>query len=114
MTGRTDLTYNFETMTIPTKNGHLNRLSTFKYIGPSDYPNQDLFYSRFNKTCTVLYHGSQKIMIFYMNKLKRRFPPKFYHENKDKTFVKHWKYVGEINKIDNPLLSECVDFGRKL
>ena len=75
--GITGLSFEFKSMSIPAKNGYLRRYSSHKRRTKPDGPLQDLFYSSYNKTYTVLAHLMDSTVIRYTAKVERLLVPKF-------------------------------------
>ena len=98
--GITGLSFEFKSMSIPAKNGYLRRYSSHKRRTKPDGPLQDLFYSSYNKTYTVLAHLMDSTVIGNTAKVERLLVPKFYHDRKNTNYLKNLKYVGEKDKID--------------
>ena len=67
------------------------------------------FYSRFNKTRTVLFHAIESMIVYYSRKIQRLFVPKFYHDRNKRNFLKNLKYIGEYDKFDRKIFSEFRD-----
>ena len=75
----------------------------------------DVFYSKFNKTNVVLFHALDGMMVYFDRKIEKLFVPKFYHDNRTKTFLKTLKFVRVWDTIENKKLFEYPGkLGRKL
>ena len=114
MIGMTGLSFDFKSMSVPAKNGYLRRYSNHKHRTKPDEPLQDIFYSSYNKNYIVLAHVIDSTVIRYTNKVKRLLVSKFYHDRKNKNFLKNLKYVSEKDKIDEIDFSEINESSRKL
>ena len=71
MIGITGLRFDFKSMSIPAKNGYLRRHSSYKHRTKPNGSLQDLFYSSYNKTYTVLAHLMDSAVFRYTNKVNR-------------------------------------------
>ena len=89
--------HDFTSMTPEEKNDFLNRLT--KAIHKEDeiqYGNSHTFYSGANSSAfVVLTYFLSYAVLRFTNKIQRLFVPKFYHERKDKNFLKGLIYIGE-------------------
>ena len=114
MLGITGLRMNLRDMSTAQKNGYLRRYTRHKHQGKADEPKQDIFYSAFNRCYTPLYHTSDKIMVAFSKRIGKLFVPKFYQDRKHNNFLKNFKFVGEIDKIDQDDFAEVEEFSRKI
>ena len=93
--------HDFTSMTPEEKNDFLNRLT--KAIHKEDeiqYGNSHTFYSGANSSAfVVLTYFLSYAVLRFTNKIQRLFVPKFYHERKDKNFLKGLIYIGEKKKL---------------
>ena len=84
------------------KNNFLNRLT--KAIHKEDeiqYGNSHTFCSGANSSASVvLTYFLSYVVLRFTNKMQRLFVPKFYHERKDKNFLKGLIYTDEKKEID--------------
>ena len=63
----------------------------------------------------VLVYIISYAVLRYTEKIKRLFVSRFYHDRKDKNFLKNLKYIGEKKEIDERYFSEQgTSFGRRL
>ena len=76
--------------------------------------NSDYFYSGLGPSYAVLIHVLNQNIIRYTDRIVRLFVPKFYHDRKDKNFLKEPLFIGEKNEIDKSYFSEIPLLGRKL
>ena len=87
----------FTSMIPEEKNNFLNRLT--KAIHKEDeiqYGNSHTFYSGANSSASVvLTYFLSYVVLRFTNKMQRLFVPKFYHERKDKNFLKGLIYTDE-------------------
>ena len=112
--GITGLSFDFSSMSISEKNGYLRRYSSYAHKSSPDGPLQDIFYSSYNKTFTVLAHLAQSVAVRYTNRIHGLFVPKFYHDRKETNLLKNVKFVAEKDKIDEIGFSKITEFSRKL
>ena len=90
-------------------------LSTYSIKHHKDTTGRDIFYSVYNRTSPVLFHGVPSILVYYPRKIQCLFVPKIFHENSNTNFLKELKYIGERTDIDTPGYSEFPnEFGRNL
>ena len=93
--------HDFTSMTPEEKNDFLNRLT--KAIHKEDeiqYGNSHTFYSGANSSAfVVLTYFLSYAVLRFTKKIQRLFVPKFYHERKDKNFLKGLIYIGEKKKL---------------
>ena len=93
--------HDFTSMIPEEKNDFLNRLT--KAIHKEDeiqYGNSHTFYSGANSSASVvLTYFLSYVVLRFTNKIQRLFVPKFYHERKDKNFLKGLIYIGEKKKL---------------
>ena len=99
------------------KNDFLNKLTKATHK-QSDlhYGNSDTFYSgATNGSSVVLVYFLSYAVLRYTEKIQRLFVPRFYHDRKDKIFLKNLKYIGEKKEIDEKDFSEQgTSLGRRL
>ena len=109
--------HDFTSMIPEEKNDFLNRLT--KAIHKEDeiqYGNSHTFYSGANSSAfVVLTYFLSYAVLRFTNKIQRLFVPKFYHERKDKNFLKGLIYIGEKKEIDERYFYEDgASLGRRL
>lgn len=112
----TGSSFDFTKLTAAWKNEVLNQIAKYK-VQSSINNNLDQLYSSAN-------NGSKKVILSYIlsfvvtgftDRIVRWFVPKFYHNRKEKNFLKGLKYVGEKTEIDENGFSEFPStLGRKL
>ena len=88
---------NLAAMSPTEKNQYLQNYSQYVHRSTD---NLDVFYSNFNKTRTILFHALESRLVYFGHKIERLFVPKFYHDRKNKNFLKNLQYIGEYDKID--------------
>ena len=76
--------------------------------------NGDYLYSNLVFSYVVLVNPFNSAVIRYTDRIARLFVPKFYHDRKDKNFLKGLVYVGEKKEIDENFFSEAPLLVRKL
>ena len=96
---------NLAVMSPTEKNQYLRNLSQYVHRSTD---NLDVFYSRFNKTRTVLFHALESMIVYCSRKIQRLFVPKFYHDRNKRNFLKNLKYIGEYDKIDRKFFSNFL------
>ena len=100
--------HDFTSVTPEEKNDFLNRL-TQATQKQSDlyYGNWDTFYSgAISGSSVVLSYILSYAFLRYTERMQRFFVPKFYHNRRDKYFLKNLKYIGEKKEIDEKYFSE--------
>ena len=109
--------HDFTSMTPEEKNEFLNKLTKATHR-QSDlyYGDADTFYSgATNGDSVVLVYILSYAVLRHTEKIKRLFVPRFYHDRKDKNFLKNLKYIREKKKIDERYFSEQgTSLGRRL
>ena len=104
-------------MTLEEKNNFINRLTKAAHKQADlYYGNADTFYSGATSSDSlVLVYIISYAVLRYTEKIKRLFVSRFYHDGKDKNFLKNLKYIGEKKEIDERYFSEQgTSFGRRL
>ena len=76
--------------------------------------NYDYFYSGLALSYTVLMHVLNSTVLRYNDRIVRLFVPKFYHDRKDKNFLKELVFVGKKKEIIEKNFFEAPLLGRKL
>ena len=109
--------HDFTSMTTEEKNDFLNRLTKATHK-QSDlyYGNSDTFYSgATNGSSVVLSYILSYVVLWYTERIQRLFVPKFYHNRRDKNFLKNLIYIGEKKEIDKKYFyEEGTSLGRRL
>ena len=104
-------------MTPEEKNDFLNRLTKATHK-QSDlyYGNSDTFYfGATNGSSVVLLYILSYAVLRYTERIQRLFVPKFYHNRRDKNFLKNLIYIGEKKEIDEKYFhEEGTSLGRRL
>ena len=91
---------NFTSMTLEEKNDLINRVTKATHKQADlYYGNADTFYSgATNGDSVVLVYILSYAVLRYTEKIKMLFVPRFYHDRKDKNFLKNLKYIREKKK----------------
>ena len=87
--------YDFTTMSAMVKSSYLRRLTRHFHYGKPNTTNKDYFYSGLSLSNAVLIHALNSTVIRFTARITRLFVPKFYHDRKDKNFLKGLIFVGE-------------------
>ena len=109
--------HDFTSMTPEEKNEFLNRLTKATHK-QSDlyYGNSDTFYSgAINGSSVILSYILSYAVLRFTEKIQRLFVPKFYHNRRDKNFLKNLICIGEKKEIDKKYFYEDgTSLGRRL
>ena len=108
--------YDFISLTPQGKTGYLQRLTLYLHNGvkPNSY-NLSIFFSSIRDLpATILIYISSQGIVRYTDRMKRLFVTKFYHDRKDRNFLKGLVYVGEKPEIDQMGFNQLPVLGRKL
>ena len=109
--------HEFTSMTPEERNDFLNKLTKATHK-QSDlyYGNSDSFYSgTTNGSSVVLSYILSYAVLRFTKKIQRLFVPKFYHNRRDKNFLKDLIYIGEKKEIDEKYFYEDgTSLGRRL
>ena len=103
-------------MTPEEKNEFLNKLTKATHR-QSDlyYGDADTFYSGATNGSSLLVYSLSYSVLRYTEKIQRFFVPRFYHDGKDKNFLKNLKYIGEKKELDEKYFYEDgTSLGRRL
>ena len=115
--GITTSSYDFTSLTRQEKTGYLQRLmlNLHKGVKPTNSYNLSVFFSSIiNFPATILIYILSQSIVRYTNRIKRLFVTRFYHDRKDRNFLKGLVYVGEKPEIDEIDFSALPVLGRKL
>ena len=96
------------------KTKFLYDLTREKHASTPNSGNSDEFYSGINKSFVVLSHALSNTVLRFTDRIQRLFVPKFYHDRKDKNFLKDLIYIDEKKEIDEKYFFEVPLLGRKL
>ena len=108
--------YDFTRLTAETKTSYLFRLTRHLHNRKTlpNSMNGNYLYSNLVFSYVVLVKPFNSAVIRYTDRIVRLFVPKFYHDRKDKNFLKGLVYAGEKKEIDEKNFSEAPLLGRKL
>ena len=112
-TSSNDFTY----LTPQEKTGYLQRLTLnlHKGVKGTNSYNLSVFLSPMtNLPATILIYILSQSIVRYTNRIKRLFVTRFYHDRKDRNFLKGLVYVGEKPEIDEIGFNQLPVLERKL
>ena len=115
--GITTSSYDFTSLNLQEKTGYLQRLTLnlHKGVKGTNSYNLSVFLSPIaNLPATILIYILSQSIVRYTNRIKRLFVTRFYHDRKDRNFLKGLVYAGEKTEIDEIDFSELPVLGRKL
>ena len=117
LVGITTSSYDFTSLTPQEKTGYLQRLTLYLHKGvkPTNSYKLSVFFSFIiNLPATILIYISSQSIVRYTDRIKRLFVTKFYHDRKNRNFLKGLDYMGGKPEIDEIGFNELPVLGRKL
>ena len=109
--------HDFTSMTTEEKNDFLKRLTK------ATHKQSDLYYGNSNTFYSGATNGSSVVLLYFLShavlrcteRILRLFVPEFYHNRRDKNFLKNLIYIGEKKEIDKKYFyEEGTSLGRRL
>ena len=104
----TGSSHDFTSMSTEVKTKFLYDLTRENYASAPNSGNSDEFYSGISKSFVVLIHALSNTVLRFTDRIQRLFVSKFYHDRKNKHFLKDLIYIGEKKEINEKYFLKCL------